>query len=58
MTASAKTLRALERAAMRWYCNAELWNWTPKQPNNIAVALYKACAAHAAALKRKPTGGR
>jgi hypothetical protein len=60
MTSSAKTLRALERAAMRWY---EDWLFPPivgsaEKLTEYDRKLYLACAAHAAALKRKRTGRR
>ncbi len=58
MTASAKTLRALERAAMRWLAthphvkSCDCYECRKHKP------LYRACASHAAALKRKRTGRR
>jgi hypothetical protein len=57
MTSSAKTLRALERAAMRWY------RWWGIHVAGVPISatlrpLYRACARHAAALKRKRTGRR
>jgi len=56
MTASAKTLRAIERMAMRWYRLRERFaagavpNWAPLRH------LHTACEHHATALKRKRTG--
>jgi hypothetical protein len=54
------TLAALERAAMRWWRgNLKLYGKYPLDgsPRNCIV-LATACAAHAAALKRKRTGRR
>lgn len=60
MTSSAKTLRAIERAAMRWWKTPESGPLsTPEQQarsDAAVIELVKACAAHAAALKR--TGRR
>jgi len=57
MTASAKTLRALERAAMRWY-RSWIVGGSYREIGNSDDALYRACKHHAAALKRKRTGRR
>ncbi len=67
MTASAKTLRALERAAMamfRQQTKERSGEERARELEEIApyykpqAAFMRACANHAAALKRKRTGRR
>ncbi len=67
MTASAKTLRALERAAMKWFEHADGFDMDARACLQIINSKFLckyfedfkySCARHAAALKRKRTGRR
>jgi len=57
MTASAKTLRAIERAVMRWYRQHRAQESDALEGTFATeiVAIHRAAGRHAAALKRKRT---